>query len=333
MESTTTTKRHVTPRGLLVLSADAPRTEWLGERKNGITATDLPAILGLNKYKTAIDVWMSKINPDDDSFEPSIGNMEAAFWGIELEDIVARKWAEHVGVDIRRVGIIEHDENAWMRASLDRLVTGCPDGRCALEVKTRSTYKADDWDAGVPAEERAQVEWQLLVSGLDHIHIIALIGGQRLVQHRVESHEINADRLIIPAATVWESVRTGDAPKLSADLWTNEYLEQLHTDRSGEIEIGNALSETIDAYNATIELIKDLETRKAELRTELVGALGEYEVATTNGRTAYTYKASTTRRLDPKALAELYPAVVADDRVWNESTSRTLRVTTTKKGN
>lgn len=329
----TTTQRHVTPTGILVLSSDAPREEWLGERTRGITATDLPKILGLSQYGTAIDVWTSKLSDNADTFEPAIGSNEAAFWGIEFEDTVARAWADHVGLGIRRIGIIQNDANPWMRASLDRLVTGCPDGRCALEVKTRSAYKGDDWKDGVPAEERAQVEWQLHVSGLDHIHIIALIGGQRLVQHVIHATEVDADRLIVPASIVWQSVQSGLAPKLPDTNWSDEYLEQLHPNREGAVEVDTETMLTATAYEELVAQIKVLTERKDELKTKLVGALGEHESATWDGTPLYTYTSATTRRLNNKALAEFHPDVTNDDRIWSTTTTRTLRVSTKKGSN
>lgn len=320
----------VTPTGNLILSVDAPRDQWLAERRNGITATDIPTILGLNKYRTAIEVWTEKVAPSEDTFNPQIGEGEAALWGIVLEDAVARTWAEHKGVKIRRVGIIAHEDADWQRASLDRLVTDCTDGRCALEVKTRSTYVADDWNKGIPDDVKAQVRWQLHVSGLDHIHVIALIGGQRLIEHRVTAAEVKADELIQIAELMWQAVQTGQPPQLPEQHWTDEYLEALHPDRSGEVEIDYTIAELVQEYNDLLNVIKDLETDKAEMRTKLIGALGEYEVGTINGKQIYSYKSSSRRTLDTKALTELHPDVAADDRVWNTSTSRTLR--TSQKG-
>lgn len=325
------TTRRITPTGHLILSADATRDTWLDARRDGITATDLPAILGLSKYKTAIDVWMEKVAPSSENFEPAIGEKEAALWGIVLEDTVARTWAEHAGVTVRRIGIIAHQDHDWMRASLDRLVTGCKDGRCGLEVKTRSGYVGDEWDKGVPADVAAQVHWQLMVSGLDHIHVIALIGGQRLVEHSITLDGVNIPETIGYAKTVWDAVQHGKAPKLPEAVWTDDYLEQLHPERTGEAEADESVINTVTAYRDVVTQITELEKTKAKLRTDLVGALGEYETATSNGRSLYTYKSSTRKTLDQKALAELYPDTVADDRVWNTSTSRTLRITTAKK--
>lgn len=322
------TSRRITPTGHLILSADANREAWLTVRRHGITATDVPAILGLNKYKTAIDVWMDKVSPADDTFEPSIGNGEAALWGTVLEDTVAKTWAEHRNVKVRRVGVIAHNAFPWARASLDRLVTGCPDGRCAVEVKTRSHYVADEWDKSVPKDVQAQVEWQLLVSGLDHIHVIALIGGQRLVEHVQFRINVDLDDLLNKAELVWKAVQLKTPPELPSELWTEDYLEQLHPVRDGSIEVSAEVLHLFDLYKQTLDQIKQLDSIKNNLRTELIGALGDYDEATFNSSKLYSYKQTTTKRLNTKAIKELYPEVNNDDRVWAQSTSRTFRITT-----
>ena len=47
------TERKITSVGRLVLSAHAPREEWLNARRLGIAATDVVAIMGLSKYRLA----------------------------------------------------------------------------------------------------------------------------------------------------------------------------------------------------------------------------------------------------------------------------------------
>lgn len=329
--TTTTHRVKPTPTGVLILSSSAPREAWLAERKNGITATDISALMGASKYKNAIDVWQDKLNmSQDDTFEPAIGHMEAAFWGIELEEIVARKWAEKHGVKIRRIGIIAHEDKDWQRASIDRLVSGCKDGKCAVEVKTRSARVSDVWDRHIPDDVEFQVAWQLHVSGLDHIHVVALLGGQRLVEHVLHAKDISAHVLEESALKVWQAVQSGTPPELPEAMWTQDYLDAKFPNRDGEIEVQDA-----DVMVAEFDMLdaemKDLKARHDALKTKLIGALGEHEVALANGRPVYTYKAQSSRRLDSKALAELHPETASDDRIWNVTTSRVFR--TTKKGN
>ena len=40
------------------------RQEWLKERKNYLGCSDIGAICGINKYKTALDVYMDKTSDE-----------------------------------------------------------------------------------------------------------------------------------------------------------------------------------------------------------------------------------------------------------------------------
>lgn len=317
------TGRRETPTATLVISVDAPRSEWLEARRAGITATDLPAILGLSQYRTAIDVWNEKVMPlaDDD---PTLA--EAAIWGMRLEEPVAQEWADRHGVKVRRVGLVQNEQLPWAMASLDRLVTGCTDGRCALEVKTRSLFVGEAWNKALPDDVRAQVMWQLAVTGLDHIHVAALIGGQRMVEHTVERDYAEIVRLTDAARLVWDAVQAGEMPDLPPHMWSTEYVEQRHPKRDGSREIDTNTVTAFGEYALVVGEIKELEDRKSSLRTLLVGALGDSETATWNGAPLYTYRSTTARRIDSKKLAAKYPDVAADDSIHNTTTTRALRV-------
>ena len=315
-------KPKVTPTGRLVLSAHAPRAEWLQARLSGIAATDVVAIMGLSKYRSAFDVWTEKVMAPDPNDDVS----EAALWGTRLEEPVAREWADRHDVRLRRIGLIEHEAHPWAIASLDRVVNGCPDGRCGLEVKTRSLHVADQWATKVPDDVMAQVRWQLFVSGLDHIHVAALIGGQKLVEHIVERDAEHEERLFESAAIVMRAIETKEPPNLPAELWTSDFLEARHPERGGVIEVNVETAKVATEYLAVTDRIKYLTDDKEKLRTQLVGLLGDAEVATYEGQTLYTFTTSESKRMNTKMLAEKYPDVVADAAIWTTTKTRTLRV-------
>ncbi|WP_405676409.1 hypothetical protein OG292_17330 [Streptomyces sp. NBC_01511] len=54
-----------------------------------------------------------------------------------------------------------------------------------LEIKTRSAYQLDEWLAGVPDGPALQTHWYLALTGYEQAHVAALLGGNRLVVHRV----------------------------------------------------------------------------------------------------------------------------------------------------
>lgn len=226
--------RLVTPTGVLVTSAAPGSDDWHWHRAAGITATDLPKILGLtDQYGTALDVWAQKTGRSSDD---EAG--EAALWGNLLEDVVAREAAKRLNVKVRRVGVIANRDEPWQRASLDRLVVGeCHGGRGGVEVKTRSAYVKSRWREGVPDDTLAQVVWQLVVSGLDHMHVAVLLGGQQLDLHVVRREEVtDIERLCLSAATdLWGNVTTDERPWVDPTPGLVDSLNRLFTTRAGTV--------------------------------------------------------------------------------------------------
>ena len=114
-------------------------------RKCGITGTDAGAILGLNPYRSAFQVYHDKIS---DTIE-NIDN-EAMRQDRDLEDYVAQRFTEATGLKVRRANAIyQSEEHPLLLADFDRLIVG---QKAGLECKTVSPFSADKWaDGKIPA--------------------------------------------------------------------------------------------------------------------------------------------------------------------------------------
>lgn len=77
----------------LVSTLNLSKEDWLRYRKCGITGTDAGAILGVNPYRSAFQVYHDKIS---DTIE-DIDN-EAMRQGRDLEDYVAQRFSEETGL-------------------------------------------------------------------------------------------------------------------------------------------------------------------------------------------------------------------------------------------
>ncbi|HQV23796.1 MAG TPA: YqaJ viral recombinase family protein, partial [Agitococcus sp.] len=75
-----------------------PRIDWLKGRQTGIGGSEIAAIVGLNQYRTPMQVWESKVNPvqDEETSQP-------AYWGTVLEDVVAKEYALRTGNKVQRL--------------------------------------------------------------------------------------------------------------------------------------------------------------------------------------------------------------------------------------
>lgn len=311
--------RAVTPMGMLVLPASAPREQWLAARRHGITATDIAKIVGVSPYGDAIDTYLDKRAATDDT-----GPGEAAHWGQLLEDQVAREWARRNTARVRRVGLLRHRNHPRHMASCDRLT----DAREVLEVKTRSAFVG--WDDGIPERVTVQTQWQLHVTGLSVAHVAALVGGQRLEQFTVTRDDTLIAYLADEADRVWECVEAGRMPEVALGEARIESLNRAFPNRAGAVDLDPAdADEWAGAYRDAAAREKTAKADKDRAKAALVQMLGGAEEGLVGGRTLCTYRAGKPTVAVPaaraRALLEDHPDIAAQ-YVEGKAPTRTFRL-------
>jgi putative phage-type endonuclease len=309
--------RRVTPTGRLILPADADRDVWLTARRSGIGSSDVPAVLGLIDQNPPLKVYLDKLGYDVDDAG------EAAYWGNVHEEGVARRWAMQNRSVIRRVGLVSHVEHPHWMTTLDRRVTECPlsedeQAPCALEVKTRSAFKSAQWHAGAPDDVLAQVLWQIIVNGYEHMHYAVLIGGNDYRQGTIRRDSYLDVMADISAAMdrFWtEHVLAQVAPEPTGDGEAlTKLFRRLHPTRSGAVDIDRQ-PEALDAlldYGQHQRAEAEAKKAKAAAKARMVAALGGAQSALIGGERAYSLEPSNAApRVDLELLAERWPEAYA----------------------
>lgn len=187
------------------VKAEQRSAEWFALRADGITATDVSVIAGLNPYKTPFQLWAEKLG----KYQPDpVG--PAAVRGILLETAVAEFYEMETGRELRRSnGIVRLKELPWAMASLDRTIVG-EDG--LVEIKTSTSPR---WSLHpVPPEVVAQVQWQMFVTGAPWCDIAVLLGGLVFRIERVEASVDYQTELYRKAVEFRNALATETAPTL-----------------------------------------------------------------------------------------------------------------------
>lgn len=305
--------RRVTPTGRLILPADADRADWLTARRSGIGSSDVPAILGLIAQKPPLTVYYDKIGRDVDDAD------EAAYWGTVNEENVARRWAMQSRSVIRRVGLVAHQDHPHWMTTLDRRVTECPlseeeQAPCALEVKTRSAFKSAQWHAGAPDDVTAQVLWQIIVNGYEHMHYAVLIGGNEYHQGVIRADQYRDVMADITTAVdkFWhDHVRAEQPPGPTGDGDAlTRLFRRLHPTRSGAVDVDRH-PDAFDAladYNRHQRAESAAKKAKSAAKARMVAALDSAQEARIGGETAYCLQPSNAApKVDLELLAERWP--------------------------
>ena len=286
------------------------RGEWLQARRSGIGGSDAGAILGVNPYRGAYTVWADKMGrlPDGE-------DTEAMRQGRDLEDYVARRWAERTGKHVRRENkMLRSTVNPFMLANIDRRVDG---EKAGLECKTSKDIRLGRYKNGeFPIEYYAQCIHYLAVTGWDRWYLAVLVYGTDLLTFVIERADVAEDMeaLIRAERGFWEkNVIQRVAPLPDGLISTTKALLAVHP----VAEDGAAIEATPEADRLLGELIEvrqkigAYEQRRDELSNRIKEIMGEAEYLNgTTGRAAW--RNQTKNSLSKTKIKAFYPSVDLD---------------------
>lgn len=86
--------------------------EWYNTRSKMITASDVAAILGYNKYKSKYDVLENKLNPKEFT-------SAAIQLGIKYEPLAVKEYEKIISDKVFETGLYKHKKYEWLGASPD----------------------------------------------------------------------------------------------------------------------------------------------------------------------------------------------------------------------
>ena len=134
--------------------------EWLAWRNEGIGASDAPAIMGENPWKSAAQILQDKI-----SMASSGESNDAMRRGTALEPIARKAYVAQRRIEVVPV-CIQHKDYPWLRASLDGLSVDC---KTVLEIKCGARTFEAAVDGIVPKHYYGQLQHILMATGLPAI--------------------------------------------------------------------------------------------------------------------------------------------------------------------
>lgn len=186
------------------------RRAWLG-------SSDIPALLGVDRYRNLGDLFLEKTGRT----EVRQTSNDAADWGDRLEPVMCEWVAESLGEEVVR-GEHRSSQDGILRAQLDGWIPSLGE---TVEVKTsgllnprfhaeREGWGADGTDE-VPFRVVAQVQFALMLAGAPRGHVAAFLGGGVGPRHYViEAMPELQEEIERRARAFWtEHVLTGVQPE------------------------------------------------------------------------------------------------------------------------
>lgn len=275
---------------------------WLTARRQGIGSSDVGAILGLNKWKTPLNVYNEKLGLAGE--EELNESME---FGIKLEGVIAETYAERTGNTVRRDDKIRFSaEYPYFLCNLDRIIIpkdGSKPG--ILEIKTVSREALRQWETEIPLSYYAQVQHQLFVSGMEWGEFAILVDGRyfRTFAFQRDDEYIKQQNEIL--VNFWEEhVKKEVPPKAKAKDLEGQPSEKQKVEADAEIAF------SMGALFGMKAELKKMETEVEKLEEKIKEYMGTAEILTIEGVQVATWKTPAPREsIDLKQLRKEQPDV------------------------
>lgn len=223
--------------------------EWHAARQ-GISGTDIGAIMGVNPYKSPYTLYMHKTGQ-----LPPITANTAMRLGTAFEAPIKALWAED------NAGFLTvHDTGTW-QSTLDETFKANPDGLIqwangelgVLEIK----YTRFKWDT-LPEHYRLQVIWYLWVLGLKRGIVVAVAGGE-MIEYPVYLNEDEIPNIIETVGFFQHALEHEYAPDLDGAANTLETVRELHPDIiPGEVELPEDMAANLTEAKAAYDQAEKL---------------------------------------------------------------------------
>lgn len=144
------------------------RIEWLKLRKSGIGASDAAAILGMNPWKSNIQLWQEKTGEVE---AEDISDKAVVKYGNDAEPLLRELFKldfPEYDVKYDEFKMFHNEKYPFIFATLDGWMEGDRNG--VLEIKTTEILNPlmwDKWKDGIPQNYYIQCLHQLLATGFD----------------------------------------------------------------------------------------------------------------------------------------------------------------------
>lgn len=320
-----------------ISTKDMSREDWLLERKKGIGGSDVACILGMNKYKSPFALYNEK---KSDAVEDI--DSEAMRIGRDLEEYVAKRFAEASGIKVRKEhAILINDDFPFIRANVDRLCVGAKAG---LECKTASAWNEKNFkNAEFPFNYYVQCCTYMAVTGLPTWYLAVLIMGREFKIYKLTTRATEAETppewcesvTVVPASDIdiligscrdfWENNIEKNVPPAIYNTADDVAITSIcNPEKGNEIDL-TAVADKLSEITSLKEQIDELTNQKKQAEQEVKMFMKDNGRGYTDGYNV-TFSKSSRTTYDMKLFAKENPTVdLTPYQKVSESTRLTIK--------
>jgi putative phage-type endonuclease len=305
----------------LILPECAGRELWLAARQEGVGGSEVGALVGISEYETPFSVWNTKKHGGKD-----LSGRAAIEWGHRLEDVVAQKTAEEVGLTSRFAGGLWADrEKPFLRVTPDRFACKPRSWRAEALIECKTAGDDEHWASGTitpdgygtgsaPLSYQAQCQWQMGIIGLPVAYLGCLVLG---IERQFFTVEIKFDKdwfreLADEAERFWVVNVLGDEPPMHnlRHPKTEELLKQLHpTVITPSTQLPEDAAEWLADYRSAKDAVEVATRRLDEIKNYFRMEVGDAGAGYLGDKKVVSYPEVSSTRIDVEALRRDFPEV------------------------
>ncbi len=290
------------------------REQFLKDRLSGLGGSDAAAVVGLNPWKSPMQVWMEKTGLH------TVEETEPMYWGTAMEPLLRDRLAD-VMRDRTGAVVTVGQVNDCLRLPGREFLLCHPDGileaagkKYLVELKTANdrmrVHYGEPWSDEVPEQYLVQCQHNLgvLSNGIKTCFLGVLFGNREFQVFEIQKHETLIDRLFEMETTFWQNyVLPQIAPPADGSESTAEMLKRLYPKDTGiEVASTDEIDQVARQLAFVREKIKNLEEQEALSINQIKEFMKDAAVLTGNGyRVTYKQDKESTKT-DWKALAMTY---------------------------
>ncbi|SEG88392.1 YqaJ viral recombinase family nuclease [Marinobacterium lutimaris] len=245
---------------------------WLDWRAQGVSASDMPTIMGKNPYKTAYQLWLEKTgraNPPDLSNNPNVQR------GNRLEPL-AREFCEDRDNEILLPVCAEDDELPILRASFD----GLSSGGIPYEFKAPTENRfAELQDVGTESATYEMYAWQVktqsFVAQSKKGLLFFYMEDERHLEFTIELTAEDMEAIDMAARQFWDCIQNDTPPPLDPER--DVYIPKSGEDQFRWETFAEQWRENQEQFKALEEQMAPLKKSQDELKKAMCDMMGDFQ--------------------------------------------------------
>lgn len=279
-------------------NAARDRAKWLEARRTLIGASDVAAIMGLDKgptgrtWRSALEVYTEKIGEDDGEAAGEI-----ALWGNLLEPVILAEYG-------RRRARLVAPGGELMRSKRFPFLGCTPDGWEVHEnalVQVKTTGWAEEWKGDTPGEivvplrHQVQVQAELLVTGAPRAVIVWLPLPERRLQWREILPHADFQNLIVEEAErFWQRVLDRQPPPPDGSESAGDALRRLYPEDDGTaVDLDDRWLELATQWEEAGAAEREAKKHRDVIKQQLAAELKDASLGRLSDGRTLSYKAQT----------------------------------------